>query len=341
MRRRDILRSSAVLSAAIALDPGRMLWADAPSHLPTEIRIGYQKSSLLAIAKQQSLIEDRFRPHGVAVRWIEFPFGPPLMEALGGGRLDYGYAGNAPPIFAQAAGAPILYVAVQPIHGGNVGIVVASGSPARTLADLKGKRIAVAKGSSAHDLLVAALDDAKLSYDEIEPIYLAPADAASAFSTGAVDAWSIWDPFLAVAELARGARRLPIDQTVARQNAFFLANRAFATAYPHVVATLNELAATAALYAHAHHDAAARLFSAATGVSIEAETLAVSRTDFLVVPISDGVLRQQQAVADRFARIRLIPVAVRVADIAWTWQGPGATASVATRRTDLVRQAPP
>ncbi|WP_158808268.1 aliphatic sulfonate ABC transporter substrate-binding protein [Beijerinckia sp. L45] len=324
MNRRDLLTLAGASGALAAVPFARQALSrpnDRPADLPSEIRIGYQKSSLLAIAKQQKLLEARFDA-SVAVRWVEFAYGPPLLEALGAGRLDYGYTGNAPPIFAQAARAPILYVAVQPAHGGNVAIVVPQDSSLRSLRDLKGKTVGVAKGSSAHDLLVAALDSVHLSYNDIKPVYLVPADAASAFATGAIDAWSIWDPFLAIAEVTRKARHLPLEAGVDEQNAFFLAHRDFCITYPHVVAGINSEMAAAALYARSHRDEATRLFAAATGVAIDAETLAIARTEFDVVPVSETILQRQQGVADRFARIKLIPAPIRVADLAWTW-APG------------------
>lgn len=318
MHRRSLLAAAG--GAAFLTGPLRA--RGEPAKLPGEIRIGFQKSSLLAIAKQQKLLERRFGD-GVAIRWVEFPYGPPLLEALGAGRLDYGYSGNAPPVFAQAARAPILYVAVQPAHGENVGIVVPQDSGLKTLADLRGKKVAVAKGSSGHDLLVAALESGGLAYADIKPVYLVPADAASAFATGAIDAWSIWDPFLAIAEIARKARRLPIDTAVARQYAFFFANREFAATYPHVVAAVNQDLTTAAHYARDHREEAVSLFAAATGVALDAETLAVSRTDFDVVPVSAAIMKTQQAVADRFARIKLIPAPIAVSDLTWTWTPGG------------------
>ena len=204
-----------------------------------------------------------------------------------------------------------------------MGIVVPQTSRIQQLRDLKGMTVAVAKGSSAHDLLVASLESVGLVYGDIKPAYLAPADAASAFAIGAVDAWAIWDPFLAITEITRKARRLSIEPSVARQNAFLLANRDFTTKYPQIVSALNDDVATAAVYTRGHHDAAVQLFSSATGVSIEAETLAVSRNDFTVVPVSDAIVRKQQDVADRFARIKLIPAPIKVADIVWTWTPTG------------------
>jgi hypothetical protein len=90
----------------------------------------------------------------------------------------------------------------------------------------------VAKGSSAHNLLVTALEDANIAWSDITPVYLAPADAASAFARGSIDAWSIWDPFYAIAELKQNARALPIDLKKTAQNSFFLANRASSLRMP-------------------------------------------------------------------------------------------------------------
>src|SRR5271166_259575 len=122
-----------------------------------ELRIGYQKTAILLVVKARKQLEQRFESQGVSVRWVEFPFGPPLLEALNAGAIDYGYTGDAPPIFAQAAKAAIRYVGVIPARGYGQAIIVPRNSNLRGLADLKGKKVAVAKGSSAHDLLISAL----------------------------------------------------------------------------------------------------------------------------------------------------------------------------------------
>jgi sulfonate transport system substrate-binding protein len=318
MKRRDLLTFAGAFASA-SVFPSLVRAGD----LPAEIRIGYQKSGVLAVAKQLGLIEKRYTPQNIAVRWVEFPYGPPLMEALGAGRLDYGYTGNAPPIFAQAAKAPFLYVAAFPAHGGNVGLVVPANSPVKNLADLKGKTVGVARGSSGHDLLVAAVESVNLNYSDIKPVYLAPADGASAFSRGAIDAWSIWDPFLAIAESAQPVRRLKVGDQAAFQNAFFLANRDFTEKYPAVVTAINDDVAKAAAYARDHRDEAAVLFAKDTGVSLDIEKTVVARTDFLVTPINDAIVTQQQGVADRFARINLIPAPVTVTNVIWKWTPAG------------------
>ena len=138
--------------------------------------------------------------------WTEFPSGPPLLEALNVGAIDFGNTGEAPPIFAQAAGAPIQYVAYEPPAPKGEAILVPKDSKLNSVADLKGKKVALNKGSNVHYLLVKALEKAGVKYSEIEPVFLAPADARAAFERGAVDAWVIWDPFQAAAEAATGAQ---------------------------------------------------------------------------------------------------------------------------------------
>ena len=310
MNRRDFFRRAGATALAVSA-PGILTAAPL-----AELRIGYQKAGLLALARQQGVIEKRFP--GTAVKWAEFPYGPPLLEALNAGSLDYGYTGNAPPVFAQAARANLNYVAAIPARGDNQAILVPTDSPLKSLADLKGRKLGVAKGSSAHDLAVAAIESAGLTWKDITPVYLPPADAASAFSKGAIDAWSIWDPFLAIVEL-KGARRLPVDPAVAQQNSFFLANKAFVDANPAVVTGVNDALVKVSAWAKANRAEASKLFSEATGVDLAAQTLAVNRTQFDIAPLDETIVRQQQAVADRFFRVGLIPKQVAVADIVWKW----------------------
>ena len=168
---------------------------------PEQLRIGYQKSAVnLVILKQQGVLEKRFP--GTRVSWLEFPAGPQLLEALSVGSLEFGLTGDSPPVFAQAAGKDLLYVGAEPPKPDSSALLVLKDSPLRTLPDLKGRRIAVQKGSSAHYLLVKAVERAGLQWADIQPVYLAPADARAAFERKSVDAWAIWDPFYAATELA-------------------------------------------------------------------------------------------------------------------------------------------
>lgn len=287
---------------------------------PKEIRIGYQKSGVLLIAKAQALFEKRFAAIGANVKWVEFTFGPPLLEALNTGNIDYGAVGDTPPIFAQAARANLLYVAAQPGRGDTQAIVVPKDSAIRSLADLKGKKVAIAKASSAHNFTIAALESAGLSFTDIQPQYLPPAEAAAAFTRGAVDAWTIWDPFYALAELNRNARPLPVSKEAAAQNTFFLANKGFTEKHPGIVAAINEELARSAEWARTNLEEAAKLFSQASGVELEAQRRTVNRTQFNFVPINETIATQQQQTADRFHRLGLIPKPIQIRDIVWVWK---------------------
>jgi sulfonate transport system substrate-binding protein len=314
VNRRDILiAASASLTAALA---SRAISAEPPK----ELRIGYQKIGALLIVKAQKALEQRFGPEGVRVRWVEFAFGPPLLEALGAGAIDYGYTGDAPPIFAQAARANLLYAAAIPARGYGQAIVVPAASTIQNVSELAGKKVAVAKASSAHNLLVAALESAKLPWTAITPIYLAPPDAAAAFVRGAVDAWSIWDPFFAIAELKQKARALPLDRKVTTQNSFFLVNSGFAAKHPEVVAAINGAVATTTSWADQHRDQVAAILAEASGVELAAEQRSVDRAEFTFGALNNDVLDQQQAVADRFQTLGLIPTPIRVRDIVWPWK---------------------
>jgi sulfonate transport system substrate-binding protein len=315
MTTRRQLIGSAILFAAFAISP---VPAQAQEK-PTEIRIGTQKGGFFPAVRQRRTVEEAFKPLGIEVKWIDFQFGPPLLEAINVGSVDFGFVGDSPPIFAQAGSARIRYVAAVKSDGNTQAIIVPKDSPIRTLADLKGKRVAFAKGSSAHNLLVAGLEKADLTWNDITPAPLAPADATAAFVKGSVDAWSIWDPYLALSELKEGARVIAFDKDVHKPNAFYIAGADFVAKYPSVVARLNETFASEGRWADTHHEEVAKAQAEATGVDIEAVRRFVARSNYRVVPLDDEVIRSQQAVADRFARLGLIPRPVDVKEIVWKW----------------------
>ena len=286
---------------------------------PAEIRIGTQKGGFFPAVRQRHSVEEAFKPLGIEIKWIDFQFGPPLLEAINVGSVDFGFVGDSPPIFAQAGGARIRYVAAVKSDGNTQAIIVPQDSTIKTLADLKGKRVAFGKGSSAHNLLVAALEKAGLAWSDITPAPLAPADATAAFVKGAVDAWSIWDPYLALAELKEHARVIAFDKDVHKPNAFYIAGSDFVEKYPALVAKLNVVFASEGQWADTHHEEVAKAQAEATGVDIEAIRRFVDRSNYRVVPVDDEVIRSQQAVADRFVRFGLIPKPINVSDIVWKW----------------------
>lgn len=294
--------------------------AQSPAGKARELRFGYQRSGTLLISKQQGVLEKRLKPLGVDVKWVEFSFGPPLLEAMNVGSIDYGTVGDTPPIFAQAAKAKLVYVAAVEGAGSGSAILVPPGSTLQTLADLKGKRVGFARASSAHNLTIAAIEKAGLTWSDITPVQLPPADARTAFESGALDAWTIWDPYFAVAEKRPGVRILASARGIAKQNAFFLGNADYARANPEIIAAVNEELAKVALWAESHRDAVAQVLSEATGIDLASWQRAVQRTDYRVAPLDDNVIGEQQQVADRFHRLGLIPNKIAVRDIVWKWE---------------------
>jgi len=207
------------------------------------LRIGYQKYGTLVLLKARGSLEKRLAPMHVEVKWTEFPAGPQLLEGLNVGSIDFGTVGEAPPIFAQAAGADLVYVANEPPASAAEAIVVLKDSPLKTVAELKGKKVALNKGSNVHFLLVKLLERAGVNYNDIDTIYLTPADARAAFERGSVDAWAIWEPFLSAAQRQTGARILADGNGVVSNHQFFLAARSYAKKREDVIAIiLDELA---------------------------------------------------------------------------------------------------
>jgi sulfonate transport system substrate-binding protein len=311
MQRREFLKLSAGTVAITALSQS----ARAQSPV-TEIRIGYQKNGVLVIARQQATLEQHFAPQGIAVKWIEFSSGPPMLEAMNVGSVDYGAVGDSPPIFAQSAGAAIVYAAGQPITNGQ-GILVQKDSPIRTIADLKGKRVGFTKGSSAHNIVVQTLEKAGLGYGDITPVYLTPPDAGPAFANGSIDAWSIWDPYFAIGEIKQGGRILVNASEIVRTNSFYIANRDFAKSHGPLLQQIIDVTSSTAKWAEAHRDEVAKSLSAVTGIALDIQTVAANRSSFAVGPITDDIIATQQGVADRFYKLGLVPKPIVVRDAVW------------------------
>eukprot|EP01031_Cornospumella_fuschlensis_P051034 gene51034-62414_t len=227
--RRNFLRLLAT-TAALWASGGR---AQAPANAPAQLRIGYQKSAAnLVIIKQLGWLAQRLP--GTKVGWIEFPAGPQLLEALNAGAIDFGNTGEAPPIFAQAAGAPLRYVGYEPAAPTGEAILVPKDSPLKSVADLKGKTVALNKGSNVQYFLVKLLEKNGLKYGDVQSVFLAPADARAAFEKGAVDAWIIWDPFLAAAQKTLDARLLADAKGVVNNRAYYFTSRDFATRHAEI-----------------------------------------------------------------------------------------------------------
>src|SRR3981081_450690 len=275
-------------------------------------RIGFQKYGKLVLLKSKGTLEDRLKASGYKVVWTEFPSGPPLLEALNVGAIDFGNTGEAPPIFAQAAGAPIQYVAYEPPAPKGEAILVPKDSKIASVADLKGRKVALNKGSNVHYLLVKALEQAGLKYSDIEPVFLAPADARAAFERGAVDAWGIWDPFQA----ATGARTLADGTGVVTNYQFYFSSKKFLESDPRIVDLVLAQLSEVDNWAKGDIHAVAEQLAPAIGLPVPVVETALKRQAYGIKPITDSVIADQQQVADTFFTFGLLPKQIKISDVA-------------------------
>ncbi|HEY0181725.1 MAG TPA: aliphatic sulfonate ABC transporter substrate-binding protein [Rhodopila sp.] len=311
LNRRHLLAAGLSVSVAAAPAVRHARAADART-----LRVGFQKGEpVLMAAKANKDLEILLAPKGTGVEWIEFQFGPPMLEAMRVGSIDVGAVGDTPPIFAQAAHADLLYIAAS--RGAPQSVLLPAGSKIQALADLKGKKLAFGRGSSAHNFAVMVLEKAGLRYDQIEPIYLGPADAGAAFERGAIDAWSIWEPYAALFANRPGVRTLTTNREIGEQFSYIMGNGRFVRDNPALAASVVQALSTTAEKARDHHEAIAALLAGGTGIAQEVWTRALAQDPFQVVPMSDELTRGQQKVADRFRTLGLVPVDVKVSDIVW------------------------
>jgi len=287
---------------------------------PATLRIGYQKGSIaLVLAKEHGLLEKRFAH--TAVKWVEFPAGPQMLEALNVGALDVGSTGDIPPLFAQAAGADLVYIGAEPPKPTAETILVRNGSSLHSVADLKGKKVAFQKGSSAHNLILRALNKAGLRYQDIQPVYLPPADARAAFEQGSVDAWAIWEPYSSLALSQSPSHVLANGEGLGLSGPMYTARREYAQANGAFIhALLGELSAAEALTRSQREDSL-KVLTAFMGLPAEVIARYMdNRPPSPILPIDETIVQAQQATADLFYLNRLLPKAIEVKKAVWSVQ---------------------
>ncbi|KQW51974.1 MULTISPECIES: aliphatic sulfonate ABC transporter substrate-binding protein [unclassified Roseateles] len=289
------------------------VWSRARADASAQLRIGFQKGSLnLALLKSYGLLAQRLP--GTRVQWTEFPAGPQLLEALALGSVDLGATGDSPPVFAQAAGKDVVYVGAEPAKPDSSALLVKPDSPLKTLADLKGRRVAFQKGSSAHFLTVQALKRAGLAWSDIQPVHLPPADARAAFERGSVDAWAVWDPYYAAAEVTGELRALVTSRGLTNNNTFYLASRSLSQ-QPTLLRTLFQALTDTDTRARADKREAVQRYADFAGLpAATVQRMVERRGPAPVGPLTADLIRDQQQVADAFAELGLIPRPIRIAD---------------------------
>ncbi|PSN09703.1 sulfonate ABC transporter substrate-binding protein [Siccibacter turicensis] len=284
---------------------------------PEALRIGYQKGSVsMVLAKSHRFLEQRY-PH-TRISWVEFPAGPQMLEALNVGSIDLGSTGDIPPIFAQAAGADLVYIGAEPAKPKAEVILVPENSPLKSVADLKGRKVAFQKGSSSHNLVLRALQQAGLTFKDIQPIYLTPADARAAFQQGNVDAWAIWDPYYSAALLHGGVRVLKDGEGLKQTGSFYLAARPYAEANgPFLLGVLQTFSDADALTLSRRQQSITLL---ATSMGLPEKVIATyldHRPPTSITPVNEKTAVRQQQTADLFYENRLVPKQLDIRDRIW------------------------
>ena len=307
--RRRLIQGAA---AALALPS---LGSFAQTGAGRSLRIGNQKG-VLSLLKGRGTLEKRLAPLGVSVKWTEFTACPVQLEALNVGSIDFGDVGEAPPIFAQAAGAPLAYVAATVPRPASEAVLVPKGSAIKTVADLKGKKVALNKGSNVHYFIVKLAEKHGLPYRDLNLVYLPPSDARAAFEKGSIDAWVIWDPFLASAETTLGARVLADATGVVGNRAYYFSSLDYVSKHPDVLAIVTEEINRIDQWASANKGDYATELSGLWGIPKPVVDVSVGRAKYGTAPITRAILGEQQKIADTFFDLKLIPKKINVLEAA-------------------------
>ena len=300
-----------LLAAATLAVPALNSFAQAPRVL----RIGNQKG-VLSFLKARGTLEKRLAPLGVSVTWTEFNAGPVQLEALNVGSIDFGDVGEAPPIFAQAAGAPLVYVAATAPLVGSEAVILPKGSAVQKIADLKGKKVAYNKGSNVQFFLAKLLEKNGLAYSDVQHVHLAPADARAAFTQGAVDAWVIWDPFFAAAQKTLDARLLADATGVVNNRGYYFSSRSFSDKNPDILRIAVEEVTAIDKWFGTDRAAAAAEYAAILGLDRSVAELTLQRRAVGTVPITKAILAEQQVIADTFFDLKLLPRKISILEAA-------------------------
>jgi len=269
------------------------------------LKVGDQKGGAKSLLTAANLLADA--PY--KIEWATFTSGPPLLEAASAGAVDVGGVGNTPPIFAAAANAKIAAVSVAKGNVESDAFLVPGDSPLKAVADLKGKKIAVAKGSSAHGQVLLTLREAGLSTKDVNLTFLQPSDAYAAFTQKQVDAWAVWDPYTSQAELEAGARVLATGEGTSNGYTFQVAGTAALADGGKNAAIKDYLIryAKAQAWADSHREEWAQAWAKETGLKIEVARAAVDRGSDLPGALDDTVVKSEQDLADAFTEDKTLP----------------------------------
>jgi len=280
------------------------------------VRIGYQKFGLLSLVKLHGALDAALAKAGSRIEWHEYSAGPAIVEALRLSQLELGVVGECPPVFAQAADVPLVYLAADEAAPEREAILVHEGSAIEHVRDLRGKALALERGSNVHYLVIRALEEAGVGYGDVTLVFLAPEAARVAFERREVEAWAIWDPMLSSARHELGARVLRDAAGLADNVAYYVARREFAESHPNVAGEFLTQIGRASTWARDNASAVAELLAPELGLPRGMLALTL-RSGSRLAPVSRELLIGQQQIADTLHRMQLIPRPIRVTEAQW------------------------
>ena len=300
---RLLLKFSGLLFGALVVSAPFAAWAD------STLKVGDQQLQTRGILEASGELNNL--PY--KIEWFNFPAAQPLGEALNAGAIDVGGLGDAPLIFAYAAGARVRAVAATRSIPRDLAIVVPDGSPIKTAADLKGKRIATTRGSIGHYLAIATLERAGIKLSEVSLRFMQPADAKAALASGNVDAWSTWDPYVALAEQKDHDRSIANGIDLSSGLSFQAATETSIKDKHAQIADFLKRVAAGQRWALAHPDEVAAMQSKVTGLPPDVLKTVYQRAQLHPVAIDDAVVAEQQKTADLYHRADVIKTRLDVA----------------------------
>jgi sulfonate transport system substrate-binding protein len=308
--RRHFIKQALGGPIAFALAGGR-----SEAAVEHKLRFSYQHSStLLTILKEKQILEKRLGARGYDISWSLFGS---VIEPMNAGSVDFhADVADAVPVFTQSAGARLTFYAKEDPSPSAEAIIVHADSPIRTIADLKGRTVGVSKGSGCHFLLAAALKREGLSFQDIRPAYLESAAGAAAFQGRSIDAWVIWDPFLAITQSKEAVRVIADGTGITSYFRYYFVNDSFAAEHPEIVQIVFDALVETGQWVKSNQRATAELLAPLWG-DVSAETVEVvnSRRSYVVRPVEKEALSEQQMIADTFFEAGLIPKKLVATDV--------------------------
>ncbi|USB33165.1 aliphatic sulfonate ABC transporter substrate-binding protein [Paenibacillus sp. YPG26] len=272
--------------------------------------------NLLTIAKQKGWFEEEFSKVNAKVQWHEFQSSVPLLEGLVSGRVDFSFIGDGTVVTGKSAKMPFTVISTTGVQGNQNSVIVKPDSPIKSIADLKGKTIAVAKGSSGHIFLIKALQKNNMAEADVKLVDLQPGEGNPAFQTGKVDAWAIWDPFVTTEVQAKRARIVEsVDSLGIVAPAVMIGRDEFIKNNPDLTSAYLKVYEKTVKWVNANKDEAAAILAKEKKMELELVKTLVNRTEYINTPVTGEVQAAMQSTADVLLKSGTIREAVDISKV--------------------------